>query len=364
MIPIYKPYIPKVCKKYVNEAIDSSWISSIGKFIQLSQEKLQNILDVKHVLLVNNGTAATHLLAKAIQYKNPKIKYIICPNNVFVAAWNAFVYEDFELVPCDADLETWNVNWSIVDEKLASGFYTSENTAILVVHNLGNVINVPKLKERYKDFLIVEDNCEGFLGKYEGIYSGTQSLVSSISFFGNKTVTCGEGGAIVTNDTDLYEYLKKIHGQAMSSTKRYIHEYLGYNYRITNIQAAILLGQLENLDKTLNKKKKVFERYKNNLNKKIILPKAEENTEPSNWLFAIRYNDNSKIQLIKQQLSENGIETRPMFYPISAHGHLIKFNQDIEIANILCNQIIMLPSYPDLEFSDIDYISQIINSLL
>ena len=121
-----------------------------------------------------------------------------------------------------------------------------DNTAILVVHNIGNIINVPKLKLEFPNTVILEDNCEGFLGKYDNKYTGTESFASSISFFGNKTITSGEGGAFITNDDDVFEYINKIKSQGQSNEK-FIHDVLGYNYRMTNIQAAILYGQLDSL---------------------------------------------------------------------------------------------------------------------
>ena len=117
----------------------------------------------------------------------------------------------------------------------------------MIVHNIGNVIDVPMLKNRFPNTIFIEDNCEGFLGKYGDKYTGTDSFASSISFFGNKTLTSGEGGAFITNDCDVFEYINKIKSQGQSNEK-FIHDVLGYNYRMTNVQAAILLGQLECID--------------------------------------------------------------------------------------------------------------------
>lgn len=207
----------------------------------MSKYKLKNILGCKKIILTNNGSSATHLLAIALKYKYPHITKIIVPNNVYIAAWNSFLFDkNYELIPIDSDINTWNFDSSKIDSLL------DPNTAILVVHNIGNVINVPELKIRFPNTVIVEDNCEGFLGKYNGHYTGTESFASSISFYGNKTITSGEGGAFMTNDEDVFDYINKVKSQGQTKDK-FIHDVLGYNYRMTNIQAALLYGQLETL---------------------------------------------------------------------------------------------------------------------
>ena len=354
MIPIYTPYLTKDNLKYAHEAIDSGWISSQGVYLDLVKNELKEILGCKYLILTNNGTTATHLLSIALKYKYPNIKKIIVPNNVYVAAWNSFIFDkNFELIPIDADLNTWNFNTDKIQEKL------DEDTAILVVHNIGNVINVPNLQQRFPNTIILEDNCEGFLGKYEGHYTGTKSFASSISFFGNKNITSGEGGAFMTNDDDVFKYINIIKNQGQSD-KKFIHNVLGYNYRMTNIQAAILYGQLNDIDIILDKKKKIFEQYKVELNglKNILFQEEEEKTSHSNWMFGIRITNIDLI--IKKELElflyESGIDSRPMFYDINSHHYLSDIKTDTTNAKILQTQCIILPSYPELTKSQITYI--------
>lgn len=357
MIPIYKPYLNKSILKYANDALDSTWISSHGKYLNLVEEKLKEILKVKYLIPVNNGTSATHLIAKILKNKT-NAKNIIVPNNVYVAAWNSFLFDkEFKLTTVDADLESWNINLTE-----ASRYFKNKNTALLIVHNIGNIINVPKIKNKYPNLPIVEDNCEGFLGKYNGVFSGTESLASSISFFGNKNITSGEGGAVITNDEEAYLYTKCIQGQGQSS-KRFIHNELGYNYRMTNLQAAILYGQLQVLPEILEKKKNIFDYYRNKIknNKYIIPQKIEENTDHSNWMFGVRIINNSSYEEIEKFFYKKNIEIRPMFYSISSHRHLknnkyIKINKEF-ISNILNKECIILPSYPELTIQDLNYIT-------
>jgi perosamine synthetase len=360
MIPIYKPYLNEETTKYAHEALDSGWISSHGKYLDFSKNKLKEIINCDKVILTNNGTTATHLMAIALKYKYPNINRIIVPNNVYVAAWNSFLFDkNYELIPIDANLDTWNFDIDLIGNNL------DENTAILVVHNIGNVINVPELKKRFPNTVIMEDNCEGFLGKYESKFTGTESFVSSISFFANKTLTSGEGGAFITNDDEVFNYINTIKNQGQSNIK-FIHDVLGYNYRMTNIQAAILYGQMKNLDFILEKKDEIFYEYHNQL-KDLDFVKFQEisdGTEHSKWMFGVRFNNLDKLRKkeLELYLFESGIDNRPMFYDITKHDYLSNHKCQITNAEKLQEQCIILPSFPELTKSQIIYITNKIKS--
>lgn len=361
MLPIYQPYLPSSCMQYAHDALDSTWISSQGVYIDKAKEKLKEIIGSKYVILLNNGTSATHMLAIGLKFKYPNLKKIIVPNNVYVAAWNSFLYSggwDFEVI--DADPNTWNI-----DLKKITG--TGKDTAFLAVHNLGNIINVPELKKRFPEMIIVEDDCEGLFGKYNDQYSGTASLVSSLSFFGNKTITSGEGGAVLTQDDELFEYLNSVRGQGMSSM-RYVHDKLGYNYRMTNVQAAILYGQLMILDEIRDKKSQVFDLYKKELSgiEEITFQQIEAGTEHAEWMFAIRFNkfDFIKKRMLELFLFENNIETRPMFYSINQHAHLSNIKSDNTVADLLNHQCLILPSFPELTRSQVLTVTRKIKDFL
>ncbi len=350
MLPIYQPYLPASCLKYAHDALDSTWISSQGVYIDKAKEMLKQIVGAKYVILVNNGTCATHMLALGLKFKYPNLKKIIVPNNVYVAAWNSFLFSggfDFQVI--DADEETWNI-----DQSLIKG--SGKDTALLAVHNLGNIINIPQLQRNHPELIIVEDNCEGLFGKYEGRYSGTASLISSVSFFGNKTITSGEGGAVFTSDDGLFEYLNSVRGQGMSSI-RYVHDKLGYNYRMSNVQAALLYGQLEMLGEIRERKATVFELYRSELSsvEEILFQKQEEGTEHAQWMFAIRFPgfDLNQKRSLELFLYENNIETRPMFYNINTHTHLKDIKSDNRVADLLNHQCLILPSFPELTRSQI-----------
>ena len=194
--------------------------------------------------------------------------------------------------------------------------------------------------------------------------SGSESLSSSVSFFGNKTLTSGEGGAFFTDDEDIFKYINSVKSQGITNEK-FIFDKLGYNYRMTNIQAAILYGQLKYKDEILENKQRIFDKYREELKnvENIIFQKSEDNTISANWMFSIRINNYSKKQLkdLELYLYQNDIETRPMFPDINSHKHL-KTNKDYEISTLLFNQIIMLPSYPTLTNNQIELICEKIKS--
>lgn len=347
-IPIYKPYIPESSIKYAIDAINSTWISSIGKYIDLAAAELSNITGCEYVILTNNGTSATHLVAKSLKKFRPEVKRVLVPSACYVAPYNCLLYDknNWEIKCIDLDEDTWNMK---LNEDVRPG------DAILAVHNLGNIINVPSLQKKY-NLPIIEDNCEGFFGKYEEAHSGTKSLCSSLSFFGNKNITCGEGGAFMTNDKDVYEYALKIKGQGQTS-ERYIHDELGYNYRMTNIQAALLLGQLEEFEGIFANKRRVFSRYKKHLknNQNIDLQKSAPGTTHSMWMFGLRFIGLKSYKIAREYFDKLGIETRPMFYSYKKHAH-INFSGEDEVATTLNNEIVIFPSYPELKDEEIDYI--------
>lgn len=352
MIPIYKPYLDKY-KKSALEAIESGWVSNHGKYIELATNELKKIVK-NNVILMSSGTDATHCLLLALKYKYPLINKIYVPNNVYVAVYNCvlMVYDRSCIEVLDINKDTWNMEYS--KEYLLT---LEPNSAIMIVHNLGNIINVDFIKQIRPDIILVEDGCEGLFGySFDKIMGSSNSvLATSVSFYGNKTITSGEGGGFFTHDLEVYNYIKKVYSQGMSQT-RYLHDVLAYNYRMTNIQAALLYDQLLDIDHILQLKKKIFDNYDNLLSSdnRFVLQKLELGSVRSNWIYAIRIKDlNINIY---DYFYKNNIEIRPFFYCCLRHEHLkdlkIKDNLNLEISEMLNREIIMLPSYPELTFEN------------
>jgi perosamine synthetase len=351
MISIYEPDISKYNRTAIN-AVESGWISNHGEYIEKAAQKIKDVLNCNFAILMANGTSATHCLFLAIKFKHPEIKKIYVPNNAYVAAWNTalMVYSIEQLEVMKMDIKTWNIN---TDEEYIKTL--DSNSVVLIVHNLGNVINVPRLKSIRPDLIFVEDNCEGLFGKYNGIYSGTSSdaLCSSASFYGNKIITTGEGGVFFTQHCDIYEHIKKVYSQGMSQTK-YLHDIHAYNYRMTNVQAGFLYDQLNDISNILEKKKQIFYNYERLLDglikmNKVMLFEKEENTECANWIFAIRIIGNSKtIEETTNFFRDKGIDIRPFFYPINKHIHLSSIENNDAASEVLNQEIIMIPSSPKI----------------
>lgn len=364
LIPIYKPYLHKY-KTSATDAINSEWISNYGKYIELTTEKLKKFFNIKYCILTNNGTSATHCIIKSIKYKYPNINKIYVPNNVFISPLNCVLleYEKNQIEIMKINYETYNIDTN--EDYIKS---LEPNSAIVIVHNLGNIINVPRLKRIRPDIIFVEDNCEGIFGKYENIYSGTFSdtLCSSVSFYGNKTITTGEGGAFLTNDEDIYNYIKHYYSHGMTNI-RYIHDMVASNYRMTNIQAALLYDQMNDIEHILKLKSKIFDNYKQLINElkykntkyDFCTLKSEINTISSNWMFTIIIkNTKHSYDEYESYMKSNDIEIRPIFYDNHCHKHLC----DIKKHNTLNTNIdnytigIMLPSYPELTYSQQQHI--------
>lgn len=365
MIPVYKPYIAKY-KTSAIAAIDSEWISNHGIYVDLASHRLKEILGVKHCILMNNGTSATHALIRAIKFKHPEVNKIYVPNNVFIAPINCALLE-FDVSQMEimrTDPTTLNI---CVDTEYIRSL--APNSAVLIVHNLGNIVNVPRLKAIRPDLIFVEDNCEGLFGKYNNIYSGTSpaSLCSAISFYGNKSITTGEGGAFLTNDDKLYRYMKVYYSHGMSDV-RYIHNVLGTNYRMTNVQAGLLYDQLNDIEHILSLKKEIVDRYVSRLDSlhranKVKYLATEDATSPSGWMFCLLIPGVNYAQL-ENYLLEKQVQVRPFFYSLNHHAHLVDLPCHDSSEPAIAKYGVMLPSYPGLTADEQTYIVKCIEEFL
>lgn len=329
--PIYTPDISRYTTS-IHKAIADGWISSQGEFIEKARNTASAVLGSPYVVLVNNGTSATHLLYKALKFKHPNLRRIYVPDYVFAAVWNCALYEyPPEMISV---LPTDPVTLNPVFASLES------NSAVVVVHNIGNVVNVPELQRQRPDLVFVEDCCEAFLESYEGRKTGTASLCAAVSFFGNKIVTTGEGGLWYTNDKELYDFIYKSCHHGMTS-ERYVYDVLGYNYRMTNLQAALLYDQLQDIATILDRKREVRYRYD------ALLPGWMTTT--GLWMNVLRI-PGASYSVLAPQLRDLGIDTRPMFYSIHTHSHLLAISA--VSTPIHHDELIMIPSSPGLTTID------------
>lgn len=352
-IPIYKPWITKEDKSFVIDAINSGWVSSIGKYIDLFESKFCEFIGSRYSVSTNNGTSACHLaLLSSGVCSNDEI---VVPSSTFIACPNSVKYCGAKVVIADVDKYTWNISLEQIKNKV-----TDKTKAVFLVHMLGN----PCDQEIYdwckqNNILCIEDACESIGASLNCKKTGTLGECAAFSFFGNKNITTGEGGILTTDDEDIYIRAKYLRGQAQDST--YIHGDIGYNYRMTNIQAALGYSQMLRIEDIMFEKQRVFDFYKKNLDSIIDdsgfkIQKTSENSKHANWMFAIY---SKKKDNIKNVLNKNGVDTRPMFYPVNSMNPYLS-EEIYSVANDLSSRVIMLPSYPELKNSQIEKICELV----
>ena len=251
-IPVYQPSLTGNEKKYVNECLDTSWISAKGKFVEQFETAFAKYIGADHAITVANGTVALHLALIALGIGRGD--EVIVPTLTYVASVNAIAYTEATPVFVDSLKSNWQVDPDDIERKI-----TEKTKAIMVVHLYGHPCDMERIMAIAKkhDLFVVEDCAEGFGSYFAGQHVGTFGDISTFSFYGNKTITTGEGGMVVTNDETLYARATHLKDQGMAKFRQYWHDVIGYNYRMTNICAAIGLAQLEQAEKFLRQKRDV-----------------------------------------------------------------------------------------------------------
>ncbi|MDD6656647.1 MAG: DegT/DnrJ/EryC1/StrS family aminotransferase [Lachnospiraceae bacterium] len=351
-IPVYKPSLLGNEKKYVNDCLDSSWISSKGKYNNLFSNKFADYIDAKYAATVSNGTLALHLALMALGIGQGD--EVIVPSFTYIASANAVRYTGAEVVFADSLEDSWQIDPEDVKSKISN-----RTKAIMPVHLYGHPCDMDELLNIAKEnkLFVIEDCAEAVGSEYKGQKVGTFGDIAAFSFFGNKTITCGEGGMIVTSDKTLFERAVHIKGQGLADHREYWHDIVGYNYRMTNIAAAIGLAQLEQIDDFINRKIEIAHLYKKGLEQlPIKMQTAVGNVKHTYWMISIVCNEIEDRDKLRNYLSEKGIETRPTFYPIHTMPMYDKKYQRLPVAEKLGWAGINLPSFPALTNDDIFYI--------
>lgn len=351
-------------KKYINECIDTGWISSVGKFVTMFEEKFAEYCGVKYALTCANGTVSLHLALLALGIGEGD--EVVVPTLTYIATANVVKYCSATPVFVDCDEKTWNMDVKKIEEKI-----TPRTKAIMPTHLYGNPSNmdeIRKLADKYNLF-VVEDAAEAHGAIYNGKKVGSLGDIGSFSFFGNKIITSGEGGMVTTNDYNLYEKMKILRSQGMDSSKRYWHSVIGFNYRMTNLQAAVGLAQLENIDWHINNRDRVMKLYKEkmkNLETYIEFQKEEENSESVNWMTSVLLKGEvcKHRDFIMERLSQLGIETRPLFYPMHIMPPYYETNSNYSVSEDIAARGINLPSHALISEDDVNYIVESIQDII
>lgn len=362
-IPISQPSITQLEIDYVTDVLKSGWVSSLGEYITKFEESFAAYCGTKYALTTSSGTTGIHLALATYGIKAGD--EVIVPDLTFVATANAVAYTGAKVVLVDIEEDTLCIDPVQIEKAI-----TEKTKAIIPVHLYGhpaNMIAINQLAQQYS-ILVLEDAAEAHGAEINGQKVGSLGNCGIFSFYGNKMITSGEGGMITTNDEEFYQKAKYLRDHAMSRSKRYWHDDLGYNYRITNMQAALGFAQLERIDEFINKRVEIFSQYQKNL---LDIPGIKLNFTANTvaniyWLICLEiegYTETNRNNLM-EALSLNGIDTRPYFYPISDLPMYKNEQISTPITHKVYQRGINLPSHFALTNQEIDYICSSIRAYL
>lgn len=357
-IPIYQPTLAGNEKKYVNECLDSTWISSKGRFIGEFEEKFATYTSVRYAASVCNGTVALHLALIALGIGQGD--EVIVPSLTYISSVNAIAYTGATPVFVDSLENTWQMDPDDVRRKI-----TDRTRAVMVVHLYGHPCDMDQLVAITKEhgLFMIEDCAEAFGSLYKGRHVGNFGDIATYSFFGNKTITTGEGGMVVTNDDTLYDRAVHFKGQGLAKHRQYWHDVIGYNYRMTNICAAIGLAQLEQADNFIAKKRQIAQWYAEGLEGvPVTLHQEVGDVRHSFWMCSVLVGDSGKRDALRDVLEKAGVETRPVFYPVHTMPMYAQKFQRHPVAENIGWRGINLPSWPDLKEKQVKHITSLIKS--
>ena len=358
MIPVHMPVLEGNEKKYVMDCLDSNWISSTGKYVEMFEKKFANYCNVKHGIANTSGTSALHLAVAALNLK--KGDEVIIPSFTMIASALAVVYTGATPVFVDAEPETWTMDVAQIEKKI-----TKKTKAIMAVPIYGHPCEmdaIVKITEKHNLFLI-EDAAEAIGGLYKYRKMGSFGHINAFSFYSNKIITCGEGGMVVTNDDKLAERTRWLKNFCFDKERRYVHEEIGFKYPMTNIQAAIGLAQLERVEEIIAKKRSMAERYNKILKNvpEITTPPEKEYVRNVYWMYGIRIEDKSKNSRdeVKKILYNNGIDSRFFFTGMHKQPSLkeyVRKGDKFPVTDSLERKGLYLPSSTNLTDKQIEYI--------
>ncbi len=353
MIPISKPFLGDLEKKYLNEALSSGWISSKGYFLNKFEEEFSNYIGTKHCITTANGTVAIHLALLALGLgKNDEV---ILPDLTFVASANGIVHSGAKPIISEINLNDWSLDVDKIKDKI-----TSRTKAIMPVHIYGFPVNMEKINEIANEYnlLIIEDVAEAHGATFNAKKLGAFGNVSTFSFFANKIITSGEGGCILTNNDEIANEAKFLRDHAMDQKRKFWHPKVGYNYRMTNLQASIACAQLEQINFFIEERENILNIYRNELKDlNLIFNPVKSGSITVNWLTSIVLQD-EKISRdnLMSYLNNKGIEVRPFFEPLSNLPMYQNTSVNNDNANFLSNRGLNLPTFVGLKKNEIVYI--------
>jgi perosamine synthetase len=361
--------------KYVKECLDTGWVSSVGAYVTKFEEMMAAYTGCRYAVATSSGTTALHiaLIVAGVQRND----YVIVPNITFVASLNSISYVGASPILVDADENTWQADLSLMENYLSENTTIDENgkclhladrriiRAIMPVHVLGNMVDMERLSAIAEKFglLIIEDATEALGSYFKGKHSGSFGLLGCFSYNGNKIITTGGGGMIVTNDEALAKKAKHLTTQAKTDPFEYVHDEVGFNYRLVNVLAAVGVAQMEQLTGFIKRKKEIDNIYKEDLKNigDIGFQIVEKGVDPNCWLFTIKTQNQKKLLKV---LNEGNMQSRPFWVPMN---QLPMFKNSIfisrtNISGKVYKECMSIPSSTNITNDEIQQVISIIKN--
>ena len=359
IIPVNEPLIGEMEKKYVMECLETGWISSEGNFILEFEQRWASYCGMKYGVAVSNGTAALEAAVASLNLNRGD--EVILPSFTIISCAQAITRANAVPVLVDCDPETWCMDVSQVEGKI-----TSRTRAIMPVHIYGHPVDMDPLRRLAQQYhlVLIEDAAEAHGGEYRGKKCGGLGDVNCFSFYANKIITTGEGGMVLTNDEQQAEHLRSLRNLCFKKERRFFHTELGENLRLTNIQAAIGLAQIEHIDQSIQKKRWMASLYHDRLQSIDVLSLPVERPWAKNvyWMYGIVLDPSVGMNAVEfaQKLKEKGVMTRPFFLgmheqPVFHEMGLFK-DEHYPVTELIARQGLYLPSGLTISEAQIDQV--------
>src|SRR3990172_2005051 len=354
-IPITKPSITGLEISYVNDAIRNGWGENCYDYICKFESAFAKYLGVNHALATSSCTSAIHLALMALGVKAGD--EVIVPDITWIASVEPILYIGAKPVFVDILKDSWCIDPDKFEKAI-----TSKTKAVIVVHLYGNVVEMDPILEiaRKSNIKIVEDSAEGLGSEYKNTKAGSIGHVGVFSFHGTKTLSTGEGGMLVTNDSKVYERAKILndHGRDPKDNKTFWMKEYGYKYKMSNLQAAMGCAQIERIEELIDKKRIIFEWYKKSLQDyPCQLNPEPQYTKNSYWLPTVVINQevNFNRDACLRFMKECNIDSRPFFYPLSSLP-MFESKPDNKVSYMIYERAMNLPSYHDMDYGTLEYV--------
>ncbi len=355
MIPLSVPNISGNEWQYIKDCLDTSWVSSVGSYVNQFERVTAEYTGAKYAVATSNGTSAIQIALMLAGVKSNDL--VIAPNITFVASINAIKYTGAKPILIDIDFDTWQMDVDLLEDFLINNTFVDNNTcfykatrqvirAILPVHVLGNIGDMDKLmflSNKYH-LHVVEDSTEALGSYYKGKHAGTFGLLGTLSYNGNKLITTGGGGMILTDDEELAKKAKHLTTQAKAKPDEYFHDEIGYNFRLVNVLAAMGVAQMEQLTTFLKRKAEITAFYNARLSKieGFVNQKILADVNPNYWLYTIKI---PRAKSLLAHFKNLAIEARPFWVPMNqlpANENDLYYTK-IDVSNQIYDTCVSLP---------------------